>query len=104
MDAVRGFFTRYHAVPANDAGPEWESASDDALIGWLTGEFNLLRRGDGDPRRKLLRGAVAEAWSRVNRLSKQCPNHGTDWSGRNTLGRLLATLAMNADLLTIAIK
>src|SRR5689334_7440235 len=34
MDAIRDFFQQHGAVPANDAGPQWDKASDEALLHW----------------------------------------------------------------------
>lgn len=104
MDAVKDFFAKYHAVPENDKGVQWEHASDEALIGWLTSELGLLRRKAGDPKRVMLKGCLAEVWARIGRLSMECANQPADWPGHNTLGRLLAQLAMSADLLTIGVK
>ena len=36
MDAVKSFFAKYHAVPASFAGPQWDKATLDALVGWAT--------------------------------------------------------------------
>jgi hypothetical protein len=37
MDAIKGFFRDHHAVPANDAGPQWDKASNESLRGWAAG-------------------------------------------------------------------
>jgi hypothetical protein len=100
-DGIRDFFARYHAVPATDSGPDFPSASDDALLAWLNGECDLLRRGTGDPRRVILKLALAEAWRRIATLTDECKRNPRDWPGRNTVGRLLAALAANADVLEV---
>lgn len=33
MDAIKYFFRKYHAVPANDRGPQYPLASDGAIVG-----------------------------------------------------------------------
>ena len=103
MDAVHDFFRRYNAVPATDAGPQWETATTDALLDWLTGEFYLIRRGAGDPKRTMLKGALAETWARIGRLTKEAAMQPRDWPHRNDVGRMLAALATNADLLTVSL-
>lgn len=104
MDGVQYFFAKYHAVPANNAGAQWDKASVDSLLGWLNGECDLIRRGTGDPKRAILREVLAEVWSRIGALSKECAKQPADWHGRNTVGRLLAAIAMNADVLTLSIR
>lgn len=104
MDAVKSFFAKYQGVASDDAGVKWDQATDESLIGWLTGELGLLRRGDGDPHRKILKECLAEAWQRIGRLSAECGRQPADWPGRNTVGRLLAALATHADLLTVSVR
>ncbi len=41
MNAIQAFFRKYHAVPANDAGPQWSQASDAALCGWADQDCQL---------------------------------------------------------------
>lgn len=36
-DAISGFMTKYHAVPADDRGPDWKNAKTAALVGHLEG-------------------------------------------------------------------
>lgn len=103
-DGIRDFFNRHHAVPATDSGPDFASATDDALLGWLNGECRLLRTGTGDPRRIILRAVLAEAWHRIATLTDECKRNPKDWPGRTTCGRLLATLATNADVLVVTPK
>jgi len=33
VDAIKSFFRKHHAVPANDHGPQYPLASDEAIIG-----------------------------------------------------------------------
>lgn len=102
-DPIRDFFRRYHAVPATDAGPDWPTATVDALLGWFNGECDLLRRGTGDPARTILKAVVVEVWARVGRLYGECAKNGPDWPGRHDVGRLLAAVAANADVLRLGI-
>ncbi len=104
MDAVKSFFAKYNAVPATDAGIDWPLAKDEAVIGWLTGELALLRRGEGDPKRVILKQCIAEAWKRIGRMGRECANQPKDWPGRDIMGRMLAQIAMHADLLTITVN
>ena len=103
-DGIRDFFKQHHAVRAGDTGPDWATASDDSLLGWIRGEFDLIRRKTGDPKRVLLMGALTEAWNRIGRLTLEAGEHGKDWPGRDRVGRLLAILAVNADLLALTVK
>lgn len=46
MNGIKGFFAKYHAVPASVAGPSWSAASDEALIGWAVADCELFDRGE----------------------------------------------------------
>lgn len=55
MTEIQFFLAKYHAVPANDDGPVWERATDDALCGWAaedkeTWKSNPGARRDIEPR------------------------------------------------------
>ena len=41
MDAVKGLFAKYNAVPATNAGPDWKHATDEALLGWAEGDCQV---------------------------------------------------------------
>jgi hypothetical protein len=43
MDALQSFFKKYHAVPGNDRGPQWDLASDEELLAWATGDLQILK-------------------------------------------------------------
>lgn len=49
MDAIKGFFTKYNAVPAGNRGPNWEKASLSALLGWVEADLKLYDAGQRDP-------------------------------------------------------
>lgn len=59
-DTVRGFFAKYRAVPANDAGPCWGQATDLRLVEWAEADIRVwdttLSRDD----REELRVRMAE--------------------------------------------
>lgn len=37
-DTIGDFFRCHHAVPATDAGPQWDKATVEALRGWAAGD------------------------------------------------------------------
>lgn len=41
MNAVQSFFKKYHAIPATNAGPQWDKATTEALIGWADGDCKV---------------------------------------------------------------
>jgi hypothetical protein len=45
MDPIKSFFKRYHAVPADDVGPTWSKATDEALLGWWNTTGPICRTG-----------------------------------------------------------
>jgi hypothetical protein len=45
VNGVRQFLNKYHAVPANDAGPSWSQASEAALLGWFQTYASVVRCG-----------------------------------------------------------
>lgn len=69
MDAVKSFFAKYHAVPANDAGPQFDKASDAALLGWAEGDCKAWDRTLSGPDRKTLQNRMVEIrrelWTRI---------------------------------------
>lgn len=71
MDAIKSFFTKYHAAPASDAGPRWDQASDAALIGWASGDIEMWDRPNAESvRAELLPRMKAvgnEMWARMHK-------------------------------------
>jgi hypothetical protein len=64
------FFQKYHAVPANDYGPQWDRATDEALAGWAK---SLAESWDANPTdRGILRSRMVEVgnelWKRMERI------------------------------------
>ena len=47
-DAIKGFFSKYNAVPAGDRGPNWSAASLESLLGWLAADLRLYDDGQRD--------------------------------------------------------
>lgn len=45
MNAMQSFLRKYHAVPANDTGPQWSQATDEALLGWFDANKHIARSG-----------------------------------------------------------
>lgn len=43
MDAIKSFFQKYGAVPANDYGPVWSQATDAALFHHVSEDCQLWR-------------------------------------------------------------
>ncbi len=39
------FLRKYNAVPANNAGPQWSQASEEALLGWFASYAAICRCG-----------------------------------------------------------
>lgn len=102
MDAVKAFFAKYDAVPANDRGVEWDKAGLDALLGWLDGSAGNARAGvGGHHARKTLRESATECWRRVGLLYPKAAALPPGSQVHNDLGRLLARLAAAADVLKI---
>jgi hypothetical protein len=58
MDAVKRFFQKYGAVPANNAGPVWSAAADEMLLVWATQDAESWDRHPED--RPYLRGRMQE--------------------------------------------
>lgn len=107
MDAVRSFFEKYNAVPADDRGPRWAEATTPALIGWLDQDVKLLPTLAGRDAafvRVRLDEIVAEVWARVGRLYRECGGHPPGSPTHDEIGRLLAAVARNADRLTLVAK
>jgi hypothetical protein len=83
MDAIRSFLTKYHAVPATEAGPDWGMASDEALIGWAKAD---CRAWDEHPEaRHLLIDRMADIG---RELSRRTAGKAEDY--RPEVGRLFA--------------
>lgn len=65
MDAIKAFFTKYHAVPAGQAGPQWDRATDAALLGWAADDCATW---DADPTaHPHLRARMEEVRGELNR-------------------------------------
>lgn len=71
MDAVKAFFAKYHAVPATGAGPQWERATDEALLGWALGSAESW---DANPQeRGALRSRMADLGNELYRRLSAMP-------------------------------
>lgn len=57
MDAVKSFFKKYDAVPANLNGPQWSHASDESILRWSRSDCRQWDRS-GDGIRSELRGRM----------------------------------------------
>jgi hypothetical protein len=67
MDAIKGFFQKYGAVPATRSGPVWSAATGEALAVWAEGDAATW---DADPSaRPHLRSRMLEvrneSWRRL---------------------------------------
>lgn len=75
MDAIKSFFAKYHAVPANDAGPCWSQASDGALIGWAEMDCavwdHTLPTADREELRARMQEVGNEMWARMHKDSDE---------------------------------
>ena len=68
MNGMQAFFKKYHAVPANNDGPKWSQASDDALCGWAKDD---CKAWDANPAaREGMRGRMTDMASELDRRAK----------------------------------
>jgi hypothetical protein len=94
MDAIRGFFRKYNAVPATDAGPDWTGASDEALAGWAVG---MCETWDGGERGGILRSRMADVADEAYRRMERIPEaERALWVDRENTPRPRYSLLLNA--------
>lgn len=55
LTEIQSFFKRHHAVPATDAGPQWDRATTEALDGQLKTMIEACNR-DADRRQRAFDG------------------------------------------------
>ena len=112
MNPINDFFTKYGAVPADNAGPCWEQATTDALLTQL--RFMATARDaqrqtpanhrDVFPLVSDMTAVADELWKRVTALAEECARQPADWPGRNETGKILAGLAQAGRHLRVEAK
>lgn len=67
-DAIYGFMTKYHAVPADDRGPDWKNANTAALVGHLEG---MMEACNTDASEKMIRRVFAAVRLDMARVARE---------------------------------
>lgn len=90
MNAVKSFFKKYHAVPANDRGVQWSAATREALIGHAE---SLCQAWDSYPdSRSTISADMRAVLAELNKRSELGITSGAEEMVRDGLFSRLSTL------------